>query len=337
MCARESGGGVPEDYRKPHLSVEDQLALLEGRGLAVSDRARALLTLRSVGYYRLSAYMYPFRRAFSEEELGESSSSISRRSNDFVDGSTFEAVRSLWQFDRRLRLVVLDALEVVETGLKAALAHVLGARDPFGHVDRRALNETECAKESTGGADDRFGEWLRSYAEQQGKAEAEDFVAHYLDKYREPLPIWMATEFIDFGSTVRLLRLMRGEDRNRVAGLHGVSNGTLFGTWMKNLNYVRNVCAHHSRFWNRTPTYKFRKWNPDQASPALAHLAEGGSRSRVYPALAVTASLVRHLDADSPWPQALRGLLIDFPDHPALSIHDGMGLPEDWESLSLWS
>lgn len=25
----------------------------------------------------------------------------------------------------------------------------------------------------------------------------------------------------------------------------------MFATWLRSLNYLRNVCAHHSRLWNR--------------------------------------------------------------------------------------
>lgn len=45
---------------KKWYSFEEQLHLLEERGLKVQDKKRALAYLERIGYYRLSAYWYPF-------------------------------------------------------------------------------------------------------------------------------------------------------------------------------------------------------------------------------------------------------------------------------------
>ena len=36
-----------------------------------------------------------------------------------------------------------------------------------------------------------------------------------------------------------------------VAARYGLNNGRVFASWLRSLNYLRNVCAHHSRLWNR--------------------------------------------------------------------------------------
>ncbi len=48
-------------YQKPFLRFAEQLQLLKARGLRVSDETTAMDYLRRIGYYRLSAYWYPFR------------------------------------------------------------------------------------------------------------------------------------------------------------------------------------------------------------------------------------------------------------------------------------
>ena len=50
-------------YGKPHLSVNDQIALLEQRGMAIGDRVVAAACLERFGYYRLSGYWYPMRQS----------------------------------------------------------------------------------------------------------------------------------------------------------------------------------------------------------------------------------------------------------------------------------
>ena len=48
-------------YNKPALTIDQQITLLEQRGLAIPDKARAKRHLSNVSYYRLSAYMLPYR------------------------------------------------------------------------------------------------------------------------------------------------------------------------------------------------------------------------------------------------------------------------------------
>lgn len=108
-------------YKKPALSFEQQYDLLENRGLTMVDRLRALRWLKHVSYYRLSAYLLPFK-------TGE----------NFNPGTTFEQVTALYVFDRKLRLTILDGIERIEVALRTALTYELAhAYGPFGYTDAR--------------------------------------------------------------------------------------------------------------------------------------------------------------------------------------------------------
>jgi abortive infection bacteriophage resistance protein len=48
-------------YNKAPLSYQDQIALLENRGLQIPDKNKALAYLQEIGYYRLSAYFLPYQ------------------------------------------------------------------------------------------------------------------------------------------------------------------------------------------------------------------------------------------------------------------------------------
>lgn len=109
-------------YGKPALTYEEQLELLESRGMDVEDRDRALDALRRISYYRLSAYWHSFKRA----------------DNSFGPGTKFETASLLYDFDRRLRLVVLDGVEQVEVLVRSRLVYTLAhAYGPFAHAHPR--------------------------------------------------------------------------------------------------------------------------------------------------------------------------------------------------------
>jgi abortive infection bacteriophage resistance protein len=55
----------------------------------------------------------------------------------------------------------------------------------------------------------------------QREAKNEDYLRHQLAKYGEPLPIWIAVEFLGFGALVRLYGLLDRRDQNTIAKSSG--------------------------------------------------------------------------------------------------------------------
>lgn len=322
-------------YNKPHLSYEDQVQVMVGRGLACSDEAAAVQLLKQIGYYRMSAYVYPFREMLPPDEA-RISSPAHYRSDAIRPGTTFEHVHALWRFDRKLRLKFLDALEVVEIGLRSRLANVLAARNVFGHLDKNSLDQTTCAELCPDGCTDLFTDWLDRYEKLKGAAKNEDYMIHHLVKYGDPVPVWIAVEFLDFGALCRLYRLLEKSDQNAIAAAMGIKGGSLLRKWLRDLNYLRNLCAHHSRLWNRVLTYQSAKFNPNQVEPDLQHAAEWATRDKVYVLAASLAYLVRHIDPASTWHLDFRTHLRKFPDLPDKSPEGDMGFPNGWADLPLW-
>lgn len=98
-------------YSKPWLSLPNQLALLKRRGLLVQDDAASIECLHRNGYYRLSAYWYPFREI-----------AAGQRTDLFLPDSRFEDARNLYVFDKEFKLHLLDALERVEIAVRVEAA-----------------------------------------------------------------------------------------------------------------------------------------------------------------------------------------------------------------------
>jgi len=323
-------------YTKPHLTYEQQLSKLKRRGVACGDDGQALALLRTAGYYRISAYVYPFRQLLpATEQTG-----VRYRSDAIRPGTTLQHIRDLWAFDRDLRLLCLDASETIEVGVRTRIAYVLGRRSTFGHVEERALDRMQCGrtrKEEPDGPTE-FQRWISRYRQLLGGAKHEDYVRHHLATYPDDdLPIWVAVELLDFGAVARLLSLMRVEDQNEVAKGVNVSSGKRLHSMLRSLAYVRNLAAHHSRTWNRVLTVTLGKMHASEVGPDLAHLAGRPIEPKIYGALAVMAYLVRNLDAQSDWSRKVRKHVgRNFPDVPDLNPEADMGFPACWAELPLW-
>lgn len=116
------------EYTKPWLSVDAQTDKLISRGIEVGDRSEATKLLRAVGYYRLTGYLYPFRR--SERYESDDGRSRVRVLSEYVPGTSLAHAAKLIDFDRALRMLVMDGVERIEVSLRMEIGYVLGEVPP---------------------------------------------------------------------------------------------------------------------------------------------------------------------------------------------------------------
>jgi abortive infection bacteriophage resistance protein len=76
---------------KQHLTYKEQIEKLQSRGCVISDASACEDVLRNTGYYRLSAYFLPFKKD----------------DNSYTDKLSFERVHHIYEFDRKLRNLLL--------------------------------------------------------------------------------------------------------------------------------------------------------------------------------------------------------------------------------------
>lgn len=293
------------EYTKPPLTFEEQADLLLHRGL-IADRGILLARLRSVSYYRLSGYTFPFRDG----------------GDTFRSGTTLDEVWARYTFDRRLRLMVMDAIERVEvcvrTELVYCLAHDQGA---FGYLDADNLPGM------TADMHERFLDELRK----EYKRSSETFIKHFRDSYGEPHelpPYWMITELMTFGTLLTLFRRSPATVKRRIAARFGVADKVL-ESWLGALNVVRNICAHHARLWNRELGFKpmIPKKDPRWHDPVEI------PDDRIFGILTILKYLLDDIAPQSEWPNRLADLQTCYPSIPMRS----MGYPDAWESCPVWA
>ena len=167
-------GVLRMSYMKPWKSYEEQLGLLESRGLRVTDRPKALDYLKRIGYYRLSGYWYSFRERSGPVILVEKfgcklpKSAIKAKTiavDTFKSGATFENAVKLYVFDKRLRLLVLDALERIEVALRVDVSRSLGTLDQFTYLRPDLFHPTFGVEIDKDSGLTRHHDWLSRQAQ----------------------------------------------------------------------------------------------------------------------------------------------------------------------------
>ena len=296
-------------YSKPPLPIPQQVALLQSRGLLITDANEAERALARLSYYRLSAYFLSFQVP-------------NDGNHTFRTGTTFAQVLRLYAFDEALRLLVFRATGTVEVALRAQLAYqnslLLG---PHWYEDpTAAVNPV------------RFEENLHGLDKDLARA-SETFIDHYRTVYTNPRrpPSWMSLEIASFGLTSKFLGNLRSSPATVAMGAYFGVDEVVLKSWMRTLSYVRNICAHHARLWNRVLTVKPKlPRRPANQWLTNARIAD----NRVYSVLALVAYLLFAVDGPTgqDFKQQLRALLAR---NPAVSAH-AMGFPPGWEQEAFW-
>lgn len=317
-------------YPKPHLPYDQQLQRLSDRGLSYRDQAAAIRALKRIGYYRLSAYTYVFRRSGATNADG----TRGPRADEFVDGATFEAALALCTFDHELRLCLLDALQQIEVGMRVQIGYHLGKANTFGHLDRIALDGRACGEQTVTG--DAYGDWRAQFDRLTRDAKNEEFVKHFLLKYGGTMPIWVATECMTFGSLTRLYSLLSAKDSARIGENLAVRDPGLVHKWMKALNVLRNNCAHNSRVWNRSTVYPPKKPPQNLTHHRLHHL-RGADPDRLYFLAALCGHFVVQLNPDTNWPRAFKTKAKKFPAPLGMTLENSLGFVAGWQDEPMWS
>lgn len=311
-------------YAKPALSESGLLDRWEQRGLDLEDRDRAARYVRHIGYYRLSAYV----RSFEEHR-------------DLVrKGTTFDDVLSLYIFDRKLRLLVLDALERIEVATRAAISdHMSLIGGPHWYEDRQHFSNGSKHERLLHEVDDIVRAQLGRPAERPARDHSfvsalEHYVVTHYGQPRRP-PSWLVLEEFSLGSVRALYsNLSRSTDKGVVADSLGLKAPVL-ESWLLTYQRVRNISAHHGRLWNRglgvypaIPKSRSIVWIDDRDLFAR----DAWRAQRLFPVLVSFQSILHTISPGSRWSQRLADLLAEHDDVPL----GPMGIPSEWRSDPFW-
>ena len=283
-------------YTKPATDPSAQLLHLAQKGLVIPDQAAALAALKSLGYNRLLIYM----RALQDP------------SKRFNAGAEFEDILYLYDFDRELRLLCLDAIERIEVALRSAISHTLSVQlGPHFYVETQHYEDIVGMKEFVGAAI---------------KAESVA-ISHYFKKYNSPAlpPIWTVMEAVTFGCLSRFYSRLHLSNRKLIAAELGHDEKVLV-SWFRSLNVVRNMCAHHNRLWNASISV-----NKPLQTKQLKSEWSPGATSFADRAVVMAAPL-KAINVGPNWHQRLRNFITG---HPRIKP-GAMGFSTGWEARQFW-
>lgn len=219
------------EFEKPVKSIDELIDLMGERWLTIIDRWQCAKILTHVWYFRLSWYLKYFQCNKDEDW--------------FNPWTTFSQVYKLYQFDRELRLVTLDAIEKIEVSLRAAI---------WNHLTQKYwvfwIYEDEMY----------YKDWINYWKVKTRIDESvtklyKDANSLYISSFKEKyistkVPSRMLIEDITLWVLSSVYRILDKKDAQSISDIYKVYS-TNFKTRLHLINTIRNICAHHSRLRNR--------------------------------------------------------------------------------------
>ena len=299
--ADQPGAFLSSAEMKPPLSYDAQLDHLVNRGLLVSDYGRqfAKECLADMNYYRLRGYWM----------------TLQQPSGRFIPGTTMNDIVEIAHLDSDMRHWLLEQVERVEIRLRSSMAHCLGT----SYGPRAFENQDAFDNASQFEGMRRQIERETQYALRARKP----FVVHTMQRYGA-LPAWAAVELMTLGVISRAYGNLKSRDIARAIATDFETSPYYLNSWLEHITYVRNICAHFDRFYNRKMTKQARLYD---------NMRQYASNKQ-FPTFLVVARLVSKGWPDD-WPLEFERLKGIFEIHPSVDLAP-MAFPQNWKHV-LWN
>jgi abortive infection bacteriophage resistance protein len=309
-------------YNKLPHSFTDQITLLKSRGLIIDDEPKALSYLQEISYYRLSAYFLPYQSA----------------KDKFETNISFDQIIKTYSFDRELRLLIFDCIERIEVAIRTQFIYQMALFYNDSHwQDNQSLFIIPYYNK-IGNLINPFADFQAIISKAKTARTPETFIKHYINTYSKPAnpPSWMCFELLTIGELSHIYRgLKNNADKKRIADFFEV-HPTVFTSWLHTLTYVRNICAHHSRLWNRDLAIE-----PEKLLKPKGNWIDRPfeNNKRVFYFLCTLRYMLLRANPSNSMKQKLESLFNKYPTVPIKFLgipSDGKGNLLDWKNEPLW-
>ncbi len=220
------------EKQKVYFTYEQQIEKLKSDGLIITDEKRARARLKWEGYFNFAV---GYNRLFKGEN---------RR---YEQGTTFEHVEALFDFDKKLRGIIYEYAQNLECNLKALISDEFSKN--YGVREREYLTEKNFTDDP---ADLPKVRWIIGTCKstlkdccRENSGSYREYIAYYKRRYGH-VPFWALVRALSFGNVSKFLCLMKREDGKRIAKEYRVSYQELCNM-VEVFVCFRNIAAHGER------------------------------------------------------------------------------------------
>lgn len=317
---------IPYKEKQPPLGISEQLDLLAGKGLVIQDRPLAEKWLSHISYFRFKQYSYSFKDYHTAD------------GNYFKD-TTFEMVRDLYQFDKKLRMIVFEALEAIEVSIKTTISNIMSGANGthwyedaalfLSEEDRRNILKNLRPDEGVPKLFDHaeFMKDIERTMDNPSQSYLQTYKKFYAPKHP---PSWMMMEITTFGTLSMMFENLKPSDqKNKICETYQLPKKNLV-SWLHSFSFVRNKCAHHNRLVYSK--INFAPSMPKKKSRQFLAEADDLYHDTLYAVLSCMQYMLRKCSPDNEFLINIRNLVNQNPHID----YQRLGFTQGWLAEELW-
>lgn len=244
-------------YPKQILTIEQQVQSYLDAGMEIKSREDVEKALKSVGFYRLRGYSFHL---------------YDNADKKYVQGTKFEDIFQLYQFDQELSGFIFAMISKIEVALRVRLVEAL-----LVHGDSLILQDSSIFKEKK-----MYWQNMSTIASEIARSN-DVFIKHNFDKHEGEIPVWAVVEVLSFGTLSKIIKNLKtgtgsaysilAANYQYISKKSNMVNPSqkMFTSWVHGVSILRNMCAHNSRIYNRTIHTTPEILEEDKVIPLPAH------------------------------------------------------------------
>lgn len=215
-------------HLKKPIKFNEQLNKLIEYGMVVNDKEKSLKILQEINYYRFTGYTIQFRKGLS---------------NNYIEGTSFETIYSIYKFDEKLRNIFRKNIEKIEIYYKTQIAYHFSISKCItgSHNQHYAENNFYNKK--------GYKEVMNSLYNEKRYYKDTSVFKHHKQKYSSEMPLWVIVELISFSNMSKLYNAMYYSEKDEIAKAVGTGRKIL-ENHLHCLSVLRNKCSHAARLYN---------------------------------------------------------------------------------------
>ena len=308
---------------KPFTRIEEQIKILKQRGLIINDEPKTAKYLLSKNYYNIiNGYSKFFQHSGTDTYFG---------------GVTFDEIASLYSFDKSVKRAILQAILEAEHHIKSITAHRFSETYPdqkYAYLNTNSYADNQIF--DVGFIVSKLSKIVNKNKRFKGNP-----IYHYSHTHSD-VPIWVLTDYLDFGDLRTIIENLPPQLQNKIArdlvsfiktnipDFDGVFPPETLISFLKNINEVRNKCAHNNRLLNFKCRSNSTLWKTIHNETTLTG---DDSRKTVYSTIISLQCFISKASFNILW-NTLRKKVIKLDRKiPSLNINivnRSLGFPDDW-------
>lgn len=210
---------------KVFKTIQEQISILESKGLIIDDYLFTEDILIRENYFFISGYRHLFLKSYKDR--------------NFIKGTTFRELYALFNFDRQVRNIIFKNLLIIENNMKSIISYQLSKKYGFREKDYLKPENFTKASDKQRQLSDTLKKMKRQIRVNGAQHSA---TSHYLNNYGY-IPLWVVVKVLSFGIVGELYTVMKREDQEEIANIYDLSVNNLL-TYLPILSNYRNLCAH---------------------------------------------------------------------------------------------